>query len=181
MCNFITLIAPTKDVSALKEIMQSHGRNATPIENPSIREVLDSDEYQYLTTSGHCDCGTVLYDDDTTLEDEKEYEEKRIKKEITRMKRKKWSDKKIERVLKDQSKARSQKSNTGPDSFELWDSILLDLKKKLNLPYVGLFVRLYSGSITTENLTASRRRVAKSVETQTALMSMKSNEVTIFY
>ena len=68
--------------------MQSHGRNATPIENPSIREVLDSDEYQYLTTSGHCDCGTVLYDDDTTLEDEKEYEEKRIKKEITRMKRK---------------------------------------------------------------------------------------------
>jgi hypothetical protein len=145
--------------------MQSHGRNATPIENPSIREVLDSDEYQYLTTSGHCDCGTVLYDDDTTLEDEKEYEEKRIKKEITRMKR----------------KARSQKSNTGPDSFELWDSILLDLKKKLNLPYVGLFVRLYSGSITTENFTASRRRVAKSVETQTALMSMKSNEVTIFY
>src|SRR5688500_12714415 len=60
LCDSITLIAPTDDQPALAAVMKRHGRAAHPIDNPSIRKVLRADERQYLTTVGHCDCGTVL-------------------------------------------------------------------------------------------------------------------------
>jgi hypothetical protein len=60
MCHFITLVAPTADAAAVLAVMKRHGRAADPIDNPSIRKVLRSDEQQYVTTSGHCDCGTAL-------------------------------------------------------------------------------------------------------------------------
>jgi hypothetical protein len=176
MCHFITLIAPSADGAAVRAVMKRHGRAADPIDNPSIRKVLRPDEHQYLTTSGHCDCGTAL----APRHDTPEGFEEKLSKEAARMKRKGWSDTKIARAIEDRRKADAKTSGGGNDSLELWNAALRELSDELKLPYAGLLVRFYSGAIATEEFTASRREVPTGEPWQDALGSLEHDEVTIF-
>ena len=176
MCHFVTLIVPTENGDALRAVMERHGRAASPIDNPSIREVLRDGEQQYLITSGHCDCGTVLAPRHETPEGF----EDRLAKEVAKMKRKGWSATKIARAIEDRRKAGSRPDGGGSDSLELWNAALQQLGRELKLPYAGLFVRFYSGSIATETFSASRRQVPVGERWQDALSSMAHDEVTIF-
>lgn len=176
MCHFVTLIAPTADADAVRAVMERHGRAAYPIDNPSIRKALRDGERQYLTTRGHCDCGTVL----APRHDTPEAFEEKLARDAERMKRKGWSDAKIARAIENRRKADARPSGGGSDSLELWNAVLHDLGETLKLPYAGLFVRFYSGAIATEAFGASRRQVAKSGQWQDALGSIEHDEVTIF-
>lgn len=175
MCHFITLIAPTDDVAAVRAVMDRYGRTAEPIENPSVRKVLCDDERQYLTTRGHCDCGTVIGRRNDTPEAAAE----RLAKEEARMRRKGWSHAKIARATEDRRKA-DAKPGGGADSLELWNAVLHDLLEELGLPYAGLFVRSYSGDIAAEAFGASRRDVPSCAPVLDALASLEHDEVTIF-
>ncbi|WP_374412981.1 hypothetical protein [Novosphingobium colocasiae] len=177
VCHFITLVAPTDDAKAVAAVMERHGRAATPIDNPSVRKVLRVGEHQYLTTRGHCDCGTVL----APRHDTPEAFEAKLAKEMVRMKRKGWSDAKIARAIEDRRKADEKPSGGGSDSLELWNAALHELRHQLKLPYVGLFVRFYSGAIATESFIASRREMREGLEWQHALASLEHDEVTIFH
>ena len=107
--------------------------------------------------------------------------EEKIAKEATRLKRRGWSEAKIERAISDRRKADARPGGGGSDSLELWNAVLNDLRQELKLPYVGLLVRLYSGAIATEVFNASRRQVSRTEEWQDALGSMEHDEVTIFH
>src|SRR6185312_15424788 len=169
MCHYITLIAPTDDVAAIRVIMERHGRRADPIDNPSIRKVLRAGECQLLTTRRHCDCGTVLGGRPVPTE---AYEDK-LAKEEARLRHKGWSEAKIARAIEDHRKADARpRLGHGPDSLELWDAVLHDLREELKLPYVGLFFRMYSGNISTEVFSASRREVPKRVPWREAFISL---------
>ncbi|HEX6741327.1 MAG TPA: hypothetical protein VF079_05980 [Sphingomicrobium sp.] len=176
MCHFITLIAPTEDADALRAVMERHGRAAAPIDNPSICQVLRPGERQYLTTRGHCDCGTVLAPRHTSPA----AFDARLAKEEARMRRSGWSEAKIARALADRRKADARPSGGGPDSLELWNALLNDLRDELKLPYAGLLVRFYSGTIATEAFTATRREMDQNVPWHRALASLENDEVTIF-
>lgn len=176
MCCFITLIVPTENADAVRAVMKRNGRAASPIDNPSIRKVLHDGEHQYLTTSGYCDCGTAL----DPLHETPEVLEERLAKEAQKMKRKGWSATKIARAIEDRRKTDSRPDGGGSDSLELWNAVLHQLGGELKLPYAGLFVRFYSGSVATEMFNASRRQVPVAEQWQVALGSMVHNEVTIF-
>lgn len=176
MCHFITLIAPTEDAAAVRATMERHGRAADPIDNRSVREVLREGERQYLTTRGHCDCGTVL----APRHDTPEAFEEKLAKEAARMRRKGWSDAKIARALENGRKADARPSGGGSDSLELWNAVLRELSEELKLPHAGLLVRFYSGDVATENFTASRREAPKAAQRQEALGSIEHDEVTVF-
>lgn len=176
MCHFITLVAPTEDAAGIRADMERHGRAATPIDNPSVRKVLRDGEHQYLTTRGHCDCGTVL----APRHDTPDAFEKKLAKEAARMRRKGWSEAKIARAIEDQRKAGARPDGGGADSIELWNEVLRDLGRELTLPYVGLMVRFYSGALATEAFSASRRDVPKEKPQNEALASIEHDEVTIF-
>lgn len=178
MCHFITLVAPTDDAAAVRAVMERHGRAAEPIDNPSIRKVLVDGEHQYLTTRGHCDCGTAL----APRHDAAEQLEDKLSKEAARMRRKGWSEPKIARAIEDRRKAdaRPRPRSGDSDSIELWNAALLELSEELKLPYAGLFVRFYSGAIATEAFSASRREVPRNVPWLDALGSIEPDEVTIF-
>jgi hypothetical protein len=175
MCHFVTLIVPTDNADAVRAIMERHGRAASPIDNPSIRNVLRDGEHQYLTTSGHCDCGTVL----APRHESPEAFEDKLAKEAVKMKRKGWSTTKIARAIEDRRKADSRPDGGGSDSLELWSAALHQLGRELKLPYAGLFVRFYSGPIATETFSASRRQVPEDEQYHDALSSMAHDEVTI--
>jgi hypothetical protein len=125
MCYYITLVVPTQDADAVRTVMYQHGREATPIDNPAIRKVLRDDERQYLTTRGHCDCGTVL----AHRYDTPEHFEDKLDKEAVRMRRKGWSEAKIARAIDDQRKAGARPIGRGSDSLELWHATLQNLGK----------------------------------------------------
>ncbi|HTD38231.1 MAG TPA: hypothetical protein VK669_12000 [Candidatus Limnocylindrales bacterium] len=175
MCYFITLIAPSDDAAGLRAVMERHGRAASPIDNKSMRLVLDDHERQYLTTNGDCDCGTVL-----TLQQESDSFEQELVKDAARMRRKRWSEAKISRAIDERRKAHTHRDGGGPDTLELWNAVLHDLGEELRLPYVGIFVRFYSGSVVSETFRASRRTVPRRASWDDALASLQHDEVTIF-
>jgi predicted alpha/beta-hydrolase family hydrolase len=145
MCHYVTLIAPTDDVAAVRRVMNRHGRAAELIENPSVAKVLRDGERQFLTTPGHCDCGTVL-----AGRREGADLEKSLAAEEAKLARRGWSAAKIERALGDRRRAAVRPAGGGGDSAELWANIIQDLRSELRLPGVGLLVHLYSGVVTDE-------------------------------
>lgn len=169
-------MVPTDDVDTVRAVMERHGRAAEPTDNPSIREVLREGERQFVTTRGHCDCGTAL----APRHASPETFEVKLAREATRMRRKGWSEAKIARAMEDRRKADERPSGCGSDSLELWAAALRDLGEQLKLLYAGLFVRMYSGAIATEAFNASRREVKKDTEWYEAVGSIEHDEVTIF-
>lgn len=177
MCYFVTLIAPTADADAVRVVLERHGRAATPIENPSVRKVLLAGEHQYLTTRGHCDCGTALI----RWRDAPETLEKALAHREIRMQRRGWSENKIARALADRQRSKARKpAPDGPDSLELWNAILRNLGESLRLPYAGLLLRFYSGALEDEAFSASRRTIPRTVLQEESLGLIEADEVTIF-
>ena len=148
MCHFVTLVAPTEDVAAVRAVMRDHGRDAQRIEGRSLALVLRPGERQYLTCRAGCDCGTVL----ATCEPASEADDAR---EAVKLARKGWSPARIDRVLADRRKAKARPTR-GPDSLELWARAMSDLRGKLDLSHVGLFLHDYRGSIVEEAFEAVR-------------------------
>lgn len=177
MCHYVTLIAAADDREALNAIMDRHGRAAEPIDNPSVRRLLLPGERQYLTTRGHCDCGTVLA---PRHPESREDFEDRLAREASKLARKGWSEAKIARATEDRRKAAARPDGGGCDSLEMWVSVILELARDLRLPRVGLLVRSYSGLIATEIFTATRRDVPPRLPLAEALASMHQDEVTVF-
>lgn len=153
MCSYITLVV-RGDASDVPAVLQRHGRKATPMENSSIRRVLVAGETQFLTTIGHCDCGTVLgaaRENPSALRDEGE-----------RLRREGWSDAKIGRALRDRKKAEARPSKGAIDTIEFWAAILRDVISTPGVSGSGLLVHNYSGAIEDEEFAASRREIPDS-------------------
>lgn len=176
MCHFITLVAPSVDAEAVRAVMERHGRTASPIDNPSVRKMLLDGEHQYLTTSGHCDCGTAL----VPALGPSDAVEEAAAKDVARLKRKGWSDAKIARAAEDRRRVDARPGKEAPDSIELWNAVLEGLGKELDLPYAGVLVAFYSGAVATESLVVTRRDVRNGTSRSDALGSVDQNELTIF-
>ena len=172
MCHYITLIAPCADQDAVSEVMDRHGRAATPIANPSVARVLKDGECQYLTTRGHCDCGTALVPGLAPGDADAAHA-----KEAAKLARKGWTQAKIARAMDGRRKAAARPGRDGPDSVALWAAIVDDLLASLKLPHVGLLVHFYSGDVRDEVFTAMRRDAAGAAIAN--LESMRPDEVLV--
>ena len=61
MCHFITATLPkVADRSALDGLARTFGRQFLPLASPAVVAQLPSGVAYFLTTLGHCDCGTTL-------------------------------------------------------------------------------------------------------------------------
>jgi hypothetical protein len=61
MCYYITAVLPlSANQVALAAIAHKYGRRLQPLTNPSIEAQLQAGEKYFVTTVGHCDCGTAL-------------------------------------------------------------------------------------------------------------------------
>jgi hypothetical protein len=173
MCHFVTLVAPTDDVAAVRTIMSRHDRNASLVEGRSLAAVLRPNERQYLTCRTHCDCGTVL----ARCEPPGEVDEAR---EAARLVRKGWSSSRIARALADRRKAATS-SHRGPDSLQFWARVMQDLRSSLGLSHVGLFVHDYRGQITDELFQALRIDAPTDVSPTDALATMGEDRLMVFH
>lgn len=156
MCYYIALLVRGGDASAIDRVLRNHGRQAKPLDNLSIASALEPGEAQFLTTVGHCDCGTALA---PATEDRAS---KRTQ-QAAKLAKKGWSQAKIERWLVDRERAderadERRHANT-PDSVELWSSIIGELLSVPGIQQAGLLLHFYSGDIEQEAIEPSRETV----------------------
>ncbi|HOY80103.1 MAG TPA: hypothetical protein PLN33_19985 [Hyphomonadaceae bacterium] len=169
MCSYITLIV-RGEVSGIPAALERRGRKASVIDNPSIRKVLTADETQFLTTAAHCDCGTVL---GARVQ---EGGVRDIESEVRRLRKKGWSAAKIDRLLRDQQKAREKLGREPIDSFVFWADILNDVLALRGVNGAGLLVHQYSGSIADEHVSAQRREIRRG-EIEVELPRMREDDL----
>jgi hypothetical protein len=61
MCHFVTATLPSQvPHAALDELARNFGRCLRPLASPSLSRQLPAGTSYFLTTVGHCDCGTLL-------------------------------------------------------------------------------------------------------------------------
>jgi len=173
MCHFITLVSPSADKGAVSAVMVSHGRAARTIDNPFISRALAAGEHQYLTTPGHCDCGTALVPEATP-----EQLEVKLAKEAAKWAAKGWSATKIARAVEDRRKAAVRAEKHRPDSLDLWEEIIGTLLGTLKMSHVGLLVHYYSSGLEDESLQVTRRDAQGTV--MVGLQSIRPGEILIF-
>ena len=139
---------------------------------------MDEDEVQLLTTNRHCDCGTVLGDAPTDEERDTSF-----RMEIKKLKRKKWSQAKIDRYIADREKTKMKKEQSrqdqGGDNVEMWADIVSTTLNE-GASRVGLFYRMYSGLIVNE-VFEPRKRNVKFCDLQDAdFKTLNENEILYF-
>jgi hypothetical protein len=175
MCHYITLVAASSDASMLDAVMRTHGRRATPIDNPSLGAILRPGEHQYLTAARHCDCGTV-FANGTELSAEEAAEERR--RQWAKLEKKGWSTAKIERWFEDteRAEARPRSSAADSDSIELWTAVLNDLVRERGVA-AGLFVHAYRGGLDTETFEARRNDVRPGLDLGARLSNLTEDQL----
>ena len=147
MCYFITLVVRGSHEASIAPVLMRHGRRADPIYDPTVQSILKPGEAQFLTTAGHCDCGTALL---ARAPD-------RRAKQAAKLAKKGWSPSKIERRFGDSKRADERRQR--PDSVDLWANIVLDLFALSDVQQVGLLLRAYSRSVENEVFNAKRATV----------------------
>lgn len=156
MCYYIALVVRGSDAATIDGVLRRHGRQAKPVSNASIGGALAPGEAQFLTTVGHCDCGTGLA---PTVID-------RVGKrteQAAKLAKKGWSRAKIDRWLSDRVKAddradERRHANT-PDSVDLCSRIIADLLATPGVQHTGLLLHYYSGDEEDEVIEPIREAV----------------------
>jgi len=173
MCHFITLIAESDDADMLDAAMRTHGRRAQPIDNPSVRRVLKPGEHQYVSTAGHCDCGTVFAKgvEPSPVEVAEQRERQRSK-----LAKKGWSASKIERWFEDSARTEGRPS-AGVDSVELWAEVLRDLLLQRGVRAAGLLAHDYRGYLVDEAFEARRIEVRLGDDLGERLSSLREDQL----
>lgn len=145
MCHFITAVLPgCANQSALAEIAARHGRALEPQRNPSVEEQLNPGEHYFLTTQGHCDCGTTL---GALARSESTHERRRsaAENDESKLRRKGWSDAKIKR-WKEQKAEHLAKPKQTPEATD-WEAFLKEMLNSRQTPFICLLLHWYTGPI----------------------------------
>lgn len=148
MCQFLTAVLPAgADLDRAARSLAPAGMTCRPLDNPNVVG-LEPGEIWALATAGHCDCGTPV--GQGTGEQRSDVTENDLRK----LRRKGWSDAKIDRWLAEKEKVRSKVERSTPRGQ--LEPIVEALKSAAPL---GLVLHTYRGRIDQERITIARRRV----------------------
>jgi hypothetical protein len=170
MCSYITLVV-RGDAAAAAGVLLRHKRAATPIANPSVRQVLEKGETQFLTTVGHCDCGTALGAARSRKRDRP--------REAEKLRKKGWSQTKVDRAMEHQRKSDERPDARAVDDLVFWADLLRDVAATPGVAGAGVLVHFYSGDVETEQFSASRLEVGPEDNLQEELAQLQENELLV--
>lgn len=174
MCHFISAVLPASaDIAALTAVAERHGRNLRPQSNPSVRKKLKAGENYFLTTPGHCDCGTPLGAHAASATDD-------AHAQLRKLRAKGWSETKIARWREQRGEHQAQKAATARTASETgivqWQGFLAEALARSDTPYLCLLIHLYSGALDGD-IELSDRQVVKLREADTAFLDSMSEDV----
>ena len=176
MCQFITLIFPSKSVcERLRDVFPTYCLAPNRVENRSVRAQLKPEEAYYVATAGLCQCGTGLGSlahtvTRASLEESRE-EAKRVKKGWSAPRIARWKAERKEAEMR-QEEARRTKYLS---SAERWRAFLL----ATDGTRLGILLHWYGSSVQDEVFGTLARRFVPRV-TLTVEMLMHLEEDTIY-
>lgn len=155
MCHFITAaITSSASIDALNDIAKKYDLKFYKIKNSFVESQLPKGFFYLSKYTNHCDCGTVLgsmYHFSNIDFD--------FKKEIKKLKRKGWSQTKIQRWLGDKEKNKEKlkrqssanKQRHAPEANE-WFEFIKSVVHNHDLKKFGLLLHMYRTSPETEKV-----------------------------
>lgn len=159
MCHYITAVLPgSADHAALDALARRHGRQFLPLSNPGIEAQVQPGERYFLTTVGHCDCGTPLgaLSNGSKRPPDRQAQEQRLLK-------KGWSKAKIDRALaqkqEDLRASKEAASETNLKAVSSWLDFIGAVLGSGKTTHLGLLLHFYSGSIESRIELAGRETV----------------------
>lgn len=187
MCHFITAILPANvKLDSLRLIARDHARALTEVHNPHVTSQLQPSEHYYLTTLGSCDCGPVL--GAQPRRDRLSHAKEPTEREIAALRRRRWSETKIERWLLQHSLAtahdtRRQRVQAEGSAHEAssWQQFIKEVLASGGTAFVGLLLHWYHGSIDGERIQIRQRRIIRQTDTTPdLLMRLPEDELYVF-
>jgi hypothetical protein len=180
MCHYITAVLPrSADHSGLDALAREHGRQFKPLSNPGVQAQLQSDEQYFITTTGHCDCGTPL---GALLQGAGRSPDWAAQEQ--RLLRKGWSKAKVARALAQKQEDLRASSETSATSnlmaVSSWVSFIGAVLGSGKTSHLGLLLHMYSGSIESHIALAGREVVRSTELTGELLGRMKEDVLYVF-
>ena len=150
MCQFnLVIIDRESEEDDLKQIFVKNGFGYRELEIENLMNQIGENQKIILTTKGECDCGSILGLNHQDLAPRIE-----VEKEKKKLRKKKWSESKIERYLNDKLKEqnkRSAESELGNESEERNWIKLFELLFKKNGKF-GILFHQFDGLIEEEKI-----------------------------
>lgn len=187
MCQFITAILPNDaDAAEVAAAFRRHGRACTAYVNATLAAQIGRAESTYCTTPGHCDCGTLL--GSAVIEaiaDDRDGDDAPDSRgiEAARLRRKGWSESKIERALmqRDEAKARPIAPRRGEQpqtGLDVWSALIHDVLASPGTAYIGLLVHNYRGGLHDEVIVLQDRQMIRAGRPgEATLASMRADTI----
>ena len=177
MCHYITAVLPkAAEHQALDAIARKHGRQFRPLSNPGVEEFIQPTEAYFLTTLGHCDCGTPLGTRSRSSGKRKPLD---LAAQEKQLRQKGWSEARISRSLS-QKREKLFEANLVSEketkkSTVAWHSLLTEVISSGKTPYVCLLLHFYSGSLQSRIEVSERIATRLSSDTADFLGMMRED------
>jgi hypothetical protein len=180
MCHYVTAVLPKSAAHGdLDALARKHGRQFQPLSNPSIEAQIGPDERYFITTTGHCDCGTplgALVHGASRTPDWSGQEQ--------RLLRKGWSKAKVARAItQKQEDFRASAESSAESNLQTVSSWLDFIGAVLGsgkTSHLGLLLHMYSGSVEGRIDLAGRETVRSTELTGELLGHMKEDVLYVF-
>lgn len=144
MCRFVTATVPAEaDFAALEAIAQRHGRRLQPMSNPSIERQIGPGLRYCLTTPGHCDC-------EEPLGRRRRARVADPAEAAQRLRRKGWSEAKIERALAQRQAARESGAGSKSRPSAPWRAFVVDMLSAAGAARFGLLLHYYHAGLDAD-------------------------------
>src|SRR5262245_17492241 len=181
MCHYVTAtMSAVGDEAAVRRIAKGYLLRWEPIENPSVRRILESGEKYFFTTHGMCDCGTDL---GSALRIDNSLRPPDHEREAKMLRKKGWGTAKIERRRNDRqadferrvAEAEARK-NRPPHNAQIWCDFVRAVIAARAARSIGLLLHFYHTRIDGERIPiAGRRVVLESELTPECLLEMEED------
>lgn len=148
MCQFnLLIIDKESEGENLEKLFIDNGFGFRELNNKSLQTQIGSTKKIILTTKGHCDCRSILglnHQDSNSRID--------IEKEKKKLRKKKWSESKIERHLSDKLKEQNKREVAGELGNEAEENNWIRISQLLRnrKTQFGILFRQFGGLIEDE-------------------------------
>lgn len=150
MCYFITATLPQDtNLTKLKTIIKQYEMGFAPLINSSVIQQLPAGNLYFTATKAHCDCDTVL-----GCELQTESQDVSDNSDIKRLRKKGWSQSKIDRWLTEKEQSREaeklEQKQKNKAEAQRWLGFIKDMLILGKVSHIGILKHLYGGDIEKE-------------------------------
>jgi len=153
MCFYITATLPEgTQLENLGSILDKYEMEFSQIHNLKVKSQLRPKELYFRATRSYCDCDSIL----GSLNRQQEYQKLYNSKKVKTLKKKKWSEERINDWIDDKLKNKDPKKRKKLTSLEIetklnrWTKFIQELLNNKIVSRIGILKHWYSGGLEEE-------------------------------